>query len=128
MALGHGFTLEVRWLTGETWRTGETPLRVSEPRTLADLGVIAYRSADDLVVTPTLGTMANGLHPFLALWSTLLALSSLARYEPASWSKLINIDRSAEANPIEHFLDEAVNSIAQTVRHVLTTIDYSTRP
>lgn len=118
---GHGFTLEVRW------RTGETPLRVSKSRTLADLGIMAYRSADDLVVTPSLGTMASGLHPFLALWSTLLALSSLAGYEPASWSKMINIDRSAEANPIEHFLDEAVNSIAQAVRHVLATVDDSLR-
>jgi hypothetical protein len=55
--------------------------------------------------------MSTGLHPILALWCVLLALSSLARYEPATWSKMIDIDRSPEANAIEHLLEQAANSL-----------------
>jgi hypothetical protein len=70
---------------------------------------------------PAIGSMATGLHPFLALWAVLLALSSLARYEPATWSKMIDIDRSAEANAIEHLLEEATASVPATVLHLLNT-------
>ncbi len=63
----------------------------------------------------------TGLHPFLASWAVLLALSSLARYEPATWSKMIDIDQSAEANPIEHLLEETTDSVTATVLYLLTT-------
>jgi hypothetical protein len=65
--------------------------------------------------------MTTGLHPLLALWAVLLALSSLARYEPAVWSKVLDIDRSAEATPIEHLLGEAIGSVPAAVLHLLTT-------
>lgn len=103
------------------WRSGSPPLMLFDNKTLSDLGVACYRSADDSVVTPAIGSMATGLHPFLALWAVLLALSSLARYEPATWSKMIDIDRSAEANAIEHLLEEATASVPAAVLHLLNT-------
>lgn len=103
------------------WRSASPPLMLLGPKTLSDLGVACYRSDDDSVVTPAIGSMATGLHPFLALWAVLLALSSLARYEPATWSKMINIDRSAEANAIEHLLEEAKTSVPAAVLHLLNT-------
>lgn len=103
------------------WRSGTPPLMLPDNKTLGDLGVACYRSADDCVVTPAIGSMMTGLHPFLALWAVLLALSSLARYEPATWSKMIDIDQSAEANPIEHLLEEATESVPAAVLHLLTT-------
>ncbi|MGH3940561.1 MAG: YaaC family protein [Pseudonocardiaceae bacterium] len=103
------------------WRSGSPPLMLFDNKTLSDLGVACYRSADDTVVTPAIGSMATGLHPFLALWAVLLALSSLARYKPATWSKMIDIDRSAEANAIEHLLEEATASIPAAVLHLLST-------
>jgi hypothetical protein len=112
---GPGMTLNVEW------RSGSPPLMLADYKTLSDLGVACYRSADDSFVTPAIGSMATGLHPFLALWAVLLALSSLARYEPATWTKMINIDRSAEANAIEHLLEEVIASIPATVLHLLTT-------
>jgi DNA-binding NarL/FixJ family response regulator len=99
---------------------GQWPLMLSDNKTLNDLGVASYRSADDLWVTPAIGSMSTGLHPILALWGVLLALSSLARYEPATWSKMIDIDRSAEANAIEHLLEEGTDSVPATVLHLLT--------
>jgi hypothetical protein len=103
------------------WRRGSPPLMLPDNKTLSDLGVACYRSDNDPVVTPAIGSMATGLHPFLALWAVLLALSSLARYEPATWSKMIDIDRSAEANAIEHLLEETKTSVPATVLHLLNT-------
>jgi hypothetical protein len=41
-------------------------------KTMDDLGVQSYRAADDLVITPAIGSMSTGLHPILALWAVLL--------------------------------------------------------
>jgi hypothetical protein len=112
---GPGMGLRVKWAHGEM------PLEFPDHKTLGELGVACYRSADDLIVTPAIGSMTVGLHPLLALWAVLLALSSLARYEPVAWAKMIDIDRSAEANPIEHLLEEALESIPAAVLYLLTT-------
>jgi hypothetical protein len=112
---GLGLGLEVQWLSGTP------PLMLSDDRTLDDLGIVSYKSADDLLVTPAIGSMSTGLHPFLALWAVLLGLSSLARYEPAAWSKMIDIDRSAEANAVENLLDEAINSVPAVALHLLAS-------
>jgi len=102
------------------WRD-TTQLALADTKTLESLAVARYRSADDTFVTPAIGSMATGLHPFLALWAVMLALSSLARYEPATWSKMIDIDQSAEANPIEHLLEESINSVPDAVLYLLNT-------
>jgi YaaC-like protein len=109
------------WSLGVEWRSGTPPLMLHDNRTLKDLGVASYRSDDDFVVTAAIGSMSVGLHPILALWVVLLGLSSLARYEPATWSKMIDIDRSAEANAIEHLLEEAIASVPAAVLHMLST-------
>jgi hypothetical protein len=114
-SVGPGLTLEVEW------RSGPPGLGRLDSKTLDELGVARYRSDDDFVITPVIGSMSTGLHPFLALWAVLLALSSLARYEPARWSKMIDIDRSAEANAIEHLLEESTASVPSAALHILTT-------
>lgn len=58
----------------------------------------------------------------------MLALWSLARYEPATWSKMIDIDQSAEANPIEHLLEEAIASVPAAVLYLLTTFRQQNGP
>jgi hypothetical protein len=113
-AAGPGLTVRVRW------RSGDPPLP-DDSNTLSDLGVFSYRTVEDLMITPAVGSMSTGLHPILGLWAVLLALSSLARYEPATWSKLIDIDRSSEANAIEHLLDEAIGSLPTVIVHLLTS-------
>ncbi|HEY0637632.1 MAG TPA: YaaC family protein [Pseudonocardiaceae bacterium] len=118
---GPGLTLNVEW-------RGEPPqLPALDTKTLREIGIVSYRSADDLLATPTVGSMSTGLHPFLALWATLLALSSLARYEPAKWSTVLDVDRSPEASSIEHLLDESVESIPAAVLNILTSIQQRTQ-
>ena len=65
---GLGLGLEVEWLSGSP------PLMLHDKRSLDDLGVVSYKAADDFVVTPAIGSMSTGLHPFLALWAVLLGL------------------------------------------------------
>jgi hypothetical protein len=105
------------------WEPKILPVMCPGIKTTDELCLMTYRSTDDLVVTPTIGSMATGLHPLLALWAVLLALSSLARYEPASWAKMIDIDRSAEANAIEHILDESLRSLHSVVLNQLVALD-----
>ena len=107
------------------WRSGSPGLERLDRKTLDDLGVARYRSDDDFVITPAMGSMSTGLHPFLAWWAVLLALSSLARYEPARWSRMIDTDRSAEANAIEHLLEESTASVPSTALHILTTFKWT---
>jgi hypothetical protein len=91
-------------------------------KTMSDLGILSYRSADDLVITPPIGSMSTGLHTMLALWAVLLRLSSLTRYEPATWSRIIDIDRSAQANAIEHLLEEVIQTVSAVTFHLLTSM------
>ncbi|MEU0332541.1 hypothetical protein [Streptomyces sp. NPDC006193] len=52
------------------------------------------------------------MHPLLVWWAILLALSSLARYEPETWANLIDVDQPAfPAVAIEHLMDEALSAI-----------------
>ncbi|QNE21635.1 hypothetical protein F1D05_31590 [Kribbella qitaiheensis] len=46
--------------------------------------------------------MTEPLHPLLAWWAVLLALSSMARYEPRRSARTIRIDASPDANAVEH--------------------------
>jgi hypothetical protein len=108
-----GLSLEVGWVKGP-------PQPLDALMTLDGLGVMTCKAADDYVVTPAIGSMSAGLHPFLALWAVLLGLSSLARYEPATWSKMIDIDKSAEANAVENLLDEAISSVSEAALHLLS--------
>jgi len=71
------------------------------------------------VVTPSIGGMTSAFHPFLAWWAVLLALSSLARYEPAVWAQIIDIDHSPEANAIEECLDRATTEMPALVLRAL---------
>lgn len=104
------------------WTNGDPPpLQGHYYKTLDAVGVARYRSAGDLIVTPAIGSMTEGLHPFLALWAVSLALSSLARYEPVAWSKMIDIDRSAEANSIENLLDAMLESIPVASLYLLNS-------
>ncbi|MFI1956240.1 YaaC family protein [Streptomyces xinghaiensis] len=73
---------------------------------------------------PILPLMKRELHPLMAWWAVLYALSMLARYEPATWVKLISIDDSQHAVPIERLLERAINHlpvlIADTISEVST--------
>jgi hypothetical protein len=73
---------------------------------------------------PVLSPMKRDLHPLMAWWAVLYTLSMLARYEPATWVKLISVDDSQHAVPIERLLERAITHIpaliADTIAEVST--------
>ena len=71
---------------------------------------------------PTVGSNGTSLHPLMAWWTVLYALSMLARYQPAEWASHIDVDSSPYAVPIEQSLSAASGMIpdlvAQTIQQV----------
>jgi hypothetical protein len=59
-----------------------------------------YRDDRDRWVFPPLDDRGEPLHPLLAWWALLFALSMLARYEPASWISALDADASPNAVPL----------------------------
>lgn len=70
-----------------------------------------YREEHDCWVFPSVGQMTDALHPLMAWWAVLFGLSMMARYEPANWYAMTQIDSSPDANAIEHVLDQALDVI-----------------
>lgn len=71
-----------------------------------------YRGRRYLV--PELGNI--GVIPtIMRWWLVLFALSMLARYEPAEWSALMDVDKSEWAAPLEYALDEALVALPPLV-------------
>jgi hypothetical protein len=60
---------------------------------------------------PVIAPMSRELHPLMAWWAVLYALSMLARYEPASWAGHIRVDGSQHAVSIERLLERAITHL-----------------
>lgn len=60
------------------------------------------------IAAPALAGNREVVHPLLVWWALLYAFSMLARYYPAAWAKMTNIDASNEAVLIERMLDIAL--------------------
>ncbi|WP_409495701.1 YaaC family protein [Amycolatopsis sp. cmx-11-12] len=96
--------------TEVVWEKEEGPIVDATQETHDRLGT-RYRTASDFWAFPRVGSMDGPLHPIFAWWSTLFALSMMARYAPAGWYHMTRIDLSDEANAIEHILDEALTVV-----------------
>ncbi len=73
-----------------------------------------------LWVAPAVAGNDRPLHPLMAWWAVLHALSMLARYEPAAWDRHRDIDGSIDAAAVEALLDQALIEVPELVLHVLT--------
>jgi hypothetical protein len=80
---------------------------------------------NSLQLFPSVGQNSASLHPILAWWAILFALSMLARYQPAEWVRHIDVDSSEAAVPIERILSDATTVVprllAATIREVSST-------
>lgn len=69
-----------------------------------------------LLVFPTLAAgRPLPMHPLLAWWAVLFALSMLTRYVPAAWTQLANVDHSKQATAVEFVLDRALGAVPDLV-------------
>ena len=62
------------------------------------------------------------LHPLMVWWQVLYALSMLTRYEPARWTKMIDVDSSGHAVAIEYVLDTALAAVPDLLDEALESL------
>lgn len=76
----------------------------------------------DRYVFPAVGVNADSLHPVMAWWAVLYALSMLARYQPEAWADHISVDSSKSAVPIEQLLGEALTAAPELLLQTITDV------
>jgi hypothetical protein len=82
---------------------------------------LPYRDSRERRAFPALGGDTAAIHPLIAWWAILYALSMLARYVPASWTRHINVDVSVNAVPLETALDQALDTCPRLILHAIQT-------
>ncbi|WP_372511780.1 YaaC family protein [Carbonactinospora thermoautotrophica] len=112
----HGWRLSIFWPLVSNEESPEFGMSLHERK------ATPYRGRNDWWVFPSVAGMSEPLHPFLAWWAVLFGLSMLARYEPDSWAKMIDIDRSASANAIEHLLDQALDVVPHIAYEAIQSV------
>ncbi|WP_406216794.1 YaaC family protein [Streptomyces decoyicus] len=102
------------------WEMPQGP--ATEAERLKYLRSMTYGYSRGRHFLPVLSPMDRELHPLMAWWAVLYTLSMLARYQPAAWVKLISVDDSHHAVPIERLLERAISRlpvlIADTIAEV----------
>lgn len=73
---------------------------------------------------PGLGTPGaeRGLHPLMAWWAVLYALSMLTRYQPVEWARHIDVNTSESAVPIEELLRTALDILPELIRETIDEV------
>lgn len=97
----------------------EPPDREAFEKDFEDRRTLPYLGDDDRWVFPALGGSTMQLHPLLAWWALLFALSMLARYEPAGWTGYLNVDVSSHAVALEAVLGQALDICPQLILHAI---------
>ena len=93
-----------------------------EPGEFRDVLTRPYLGDDDRYVFPSIGGDTQALHPLLAWWAVLFALSLLARYQPDTWTRYLDVDSSAYAEPLETLLDRALIVCPQLLLHAIRSV------
>ena len=72
------------------------------------------------VLMPAWYAGADPLDPFLTWWVLLYSLSMVTRYRPVEWTKVIDVNRSRLAVPIETALEKALDAVPAQLLAILT--------
>lgn len=83
------------------------------------LDTVATRSGDSYYLRPTLGQEDGEVSLLMTWWAVLLALSSLARYEPARWQRALDVDRPGVGALLEEVLDKAQERVPELLYEAL---------
>lgn len=81
---------------------------------------VATSYAGHTNIYPCLDASGQPIHPLVAWWATLFGLSILARYEPDTWGRAIDVNTAHEAVAIEHILNAALDSVPELLYRALT--------
>ncbi|MGZ3303803.1 MAG: YaaC family protein [Isosphaeraceae bacterium] len=94
----------------------------NEQEQIADVATKTFNYQGTAFAFPSVGDSELSTHPLLLWYAILYGLSMLSRYQPKEWSRLINIDLSEDASPIEGALDEAMRSLPQLILETLHVV------
>jgi YaaC-like Protein len=83
---------------------------------------LPYLGDDDRWVFPRLGGGEIPLHPLLAWWALLFVLSMVARYEPASWTRHLDVDAHFTAVKLASALSLALDTCPQLILHAIRAV------
>jgi hypothetical protein len=107
------------------WPSSTPPDGTAIPNFLSDdaeLRTLPYLGDGDRWVFPALGGADIPLHPLLAWWALLYALSMLARYEPASWTSALDVDEQSTAVTLQGALSLALDTCPQLILHAIRAV------
>ncbi len=99
----------------------------AEPSVMATPGTKAFRSIHSIAdyvdgswfLQPRLGDPPSAPSRLLVWWALLIALSSLARYHPSSWTAALDVDRSPMTVELEDGLRIAERRVPELIAHAL---------
>lgn len=91
------------------------------PEHILDRRLARYRGKD--LALPAIAGSQETLHPLMVWWQVLYALSMLARYEPARWTKMIDVDSCDQAVAIEYVLDTAIDAVPDLLDEAFDLLD-----
>ncbi|MGW3147259.1 YaaC family protein [Streptomyces sp. NPDC001177] len=106
------YELSLQW--GHEWEDyGES----SAKRRFEEIAPWKGRSSTDSarVIHAQFGGDERQLHPLLAWWAVLFALSMLARYQSGQWTEQIDVDLNKDAVAIEYLLDSALAAVPELI-------------
>ncbi|MFJ4696477.1 YaaC family protein [Streptomyces sp. NPDC088766] len=116
-----GGEMTINWQMPQGAGTGFDGLATGAER-LAHLRAMTRSYRGDRYFLPVLPPMKRELHPLMAWWAVLYALSMLSRYQPAAWGTLINVDNSKYAVPIERLLEVGINHLPVLIADAITEV------
>lgn len=82
--------------------------------------LILYRG--ELAAFPTLEGETQTIHPLMAWWMVLYALSMLTRYHPDLWTKMIDVNSSEDATAIEFVLETALSAVPDLLDETINAV------
>lgn len=84
--------------------------------------LVAYRGTAMAYPRLTYDADALPVHPLMAWWMVLFAMSMLTRYQPDQWTKMIDVNRSEHATAVEFVLETALASVPDLVDEVIDQV------
>jgi hypothetical protein len=115
-----GVSVPVRWPAPNVSFPPEGPPPQEWLASQVHVRVPQYRYERQHWLLPYVGDGRDALPPLMIWWALLFALSLLARYEPAAWRAALDPDQSLFAVPLEHLLDEALETVPALLCEAIT--------
>lgn len=101
------------------WPATPSPTATPGTKAVRALHEVAERVGDHWYLRPAMGSTRTSPHRLIRWWALLLALSSLARYHPAEWTKSLDVDDSVLAVDLEEGLRVAEATLPELIARAL---------